>query len=197
MTKPLSLRDKKRQRTYMEIGRAALHLFQTNGYQQTTVEQIAAKAEYSMSTFFRYFASKEDVAFFGVSDLFLDFEDDINNLPEGVSPWNHVTRCLVDACKGLSELEPEIGVDPIVLWISEPTLERRFLWLSTEWEKQIADAYAQLHKLDSDESLKARLVGKMLIAAAHAAFQAHVKTGAPIDALINESIDLIGKGLAD
>ncbi len=44
-----------------EIQRQALRLFREQGYEATTVSQIAAAAEVSESSFFRYFANKEDV----------------------------------------------------------------------------------------------------------------------------------------
>jgi transcriptional regulator GlxA family with amidase domain len=52
------LRERKKTKTRAAIREHALRLFREQGYEATTVEQIAEAAEVSHSTFFRYFPTK-------------------------------------------------------------------------------------------------------------------------------------------
>ena len=69
---------------------AALDLFAENGYEETTVAQIADRAGLNRATFFRHFADKREVLFGGEDVLAGLFADGIRAAP----PEATLTECL-------------------------------------------------------------------------------------------------------
>jgi AcrR family transcriptional regulator len=65
----VGLRDRKRRHTRALLVDTAVELCDRQGFEHTTVEQIAAAAEVSPRTFSRYFATKEDVILALTADL--------------------------------------------------------------------------------------------------------------------------------
>jgi len=92
---PLGLRELKKRRTSDAIRHAATQLFLAKGYEATTVEQIAAAAETSVSTFFRYFPTKEAVLL-RTSDGADVVRRGLEQRPEDEAVWTTVSRALLE-----------------------------------------------------------------------------------------------------
>ena len=102
-TPGISLRERKKIKTRILVQKQAMRLFRKQGYEATSVEQIAAAAEISPSTFFRYFPSKEDLILYDPLDMTIIevFRDQPLNL--GIIPAIRAT--IHEAFKNLSDEE--------------------------------------------------------------------------------------------
>jgi AcrR family transcriptional regulator len=115
----LGLRERKKERTREMIRAHALHLFATQGYDETTVQQIIDEVEISESTFFRYFPTKADVV---LSD---DFDplivDSFQRQPRELSAVRALRYAFRDAFGRLSrdELDEQRSRMQIILAVPE------------------------------------------------------------------------------
>jgi AcrR family transcriptional regulator len=95
------LRERKKAKTRAAIQEHALRLFREQGYDETTVDQIAEAAEVSPSTFFRYFGSKEDVVIYDALDPILI--EAWRAQPAGLGPVQAMRQALAQVFGDLSE----------------------------------------------------------------------------------------------
>ena len=97
------LRERKKAKTRAAIREHALRLIQEQGYDATTVEQIAEAAEVSPSTFFRYFPTKEDVVL--QDDMDLLWIDAFRAQPPELSPIAAMRAALQEAFAAMSDAD--------------------------------------------------------------------------------------------
>src|ERR1700736_3782338 len=100
-----SLRERKKARTRASLREHALRLFREQGYQATTVEQIAAAAEVSPSTFFRYFPTKEDVVL--QDDMDTRLVEAFAKQPPDLAPIPAIRAALREAWRSFTPAEWE------------------------------------------------------------------------------------------
>ena len=130
------LRERKKARTRATIRQQALRLFAEQGFDQTTVDQIAAAAEVSPSTFFRYYPSKEAVVLVDAYQPIL--VDALKALPDGVPAATAVREAVRLAFSELSEADLEFMRQRVLLVSS--VLELRAAWLANATRTGIAMA---------------------------------------------------------
>ncbi|MFE2634266.1 TetR/AcrR family transcriptional regulator [Streptomyces scopuliridis] len=104
----LGLRERKKQQRYREISDAAIRLFLTKGFDGVSVAEVAAAAEISKPTLFRYFPTKEDLAL----HRFADHEDEaarvVAGRPDGVRPLDALRLHFL---AGLGRRDPVTGLN--------------------------------------------------------------------------------------
>jgi AcrR family transcriptional regulator len=88
---------------------AAVDLFTEQGYDATTVAQIAARAGVTKSTFFRYFPDKREVLMAGQETLSRLLAQGIAEAPRGASPLEAVAAGLERASNAMGPVNRELG----------------------------------------------------------------------------------------
>jgi AcrR family transcriptional regulator len=154
------LRERKKARTRAAIQQHALRLFRLQGYEQTTVEQIAEAAEVSPSTFFRYFPSKEEVVLYDAFDpvLFEAFRAQPANLP----PLQAVRAAFRSAFDALPAEEVARNRERADLTFRVPDLRMRMLDQMVGSIRGFAAVVAERYGKKADDPSVLALVGAVM-----------------------------------
>ncbi len=120
---PPGLRERKKIKLRRAIQAEALRLFETQGYEHTTVEQIAEAAETSTTTFYRYFPAKEDVVL--DNDASPRFEATVATRPAG-EPLIATIRAAMAAVVAAAEADRDLTLARMRLVATVPALEARY-----------------------------------------------------------------------
>jgi len=144
MTEPAGLRARKRERTRDAIADAAISLFLARGFDHVPVADIAARAEVSKPTLFRYFPAKEDLVLHRIADHNGEAARVVRARPPGVSPLAALHRHFLN---GLDRRDPVTGLNdhPEVLAFHEmvfttPSLAGRLNQYTLDDEEALAAA---------------------------------------------------------
>ncbi|GAA2521327.1 TetR family transcriptional regulator [Streptomyces longisporus] len=157
-----TLRERKKQRTRDALLRAAVELFTTRGYEQTTVDDIAEAVDVSQRTFFRYFAGKEEAALALQELAVARFVEALRERPADEAPMAALRQAVLEGWDRLHEVIE--AVVPVELYLrmyrvieSTPVLLAAHLRRNEETEDAIARVLAEREGLDVDADPRPRL----------------------------------------
>jgi AcrR family transcriptional regulator len=119
---PLGLRERKKIKLRRSVQREALRLFVEQGYEDTTVEQIADAADISTTTFYRYFPTKEDVV---LDDDYDPIFEHTMIADDDQEPLVATVRAAVAAVANAVELDRDAALARLKLLASVPALRAR------------------------------------------------------------------------
>jgi AcrR family transcriptional regulator len=118
---------------------AALELYGERGYDQTTVAEIAKRAGLTERTFFRHFADKREVLFYGAPILQERLVTGIDDAPAGLGPIDVVGTALITATALLGERR-ELARQRNAIVAATPELQERELIKLATLGAALADA---------------------------------------------------------
>jgi AcrR family transcriptional regulator len=188
------LRERKKRKTRWAIQEHAVRLFVQQGYDATTIEQIAEAAEISPSTFFRYFKTKEDVV---IQDRYDELmADEIRKAPADLAPLEVVRRAFTVSFATIGPDEIEQVLQRARLQFSVPALRMRSLDNMQESIRYLAVPLAERLGRAPDDFRCQAFIGACVGAMINA-LMAWVREGTdPMDVrpLIEEALSVIADG---
>lgn len=192
----LSRRERKREQTRLALIRSALTLFRKQGFEATTVEEIAEAADYHRATFFRVFGSKDDVALGDISERLEAARAALEENTHSEDPWK--TACEIVAREGTKFVagDPQLQASYVALWISDPGLQQRFTALMIEWERAVARFFATCWGVDPDHDIDCQVIGTAIIGVARSSMLVSQASEQSIPDLLAAGFDTLAKGIS-
>jgi mycofactocin system transcriptional regulator len=178
-----------------ELERVALDLFTSRGFDETTVDDVAAAAGIGRRTFFRYYASKND-------PVWGDFDAELEKLrrwfdacPSDV-PLMDAVRAGVVAFNRLPKAEEPWHRRRMALILNTPALQAHSTHMYARWRAVIADFVAK-RTGTAPEDMVPQLIAYAALAAAVAAYEQWLRDeAAELEPLLDRAMTELQRGFA-
>jgi AcrR family transcriptional regulator len=183
----MGLRERKKHQTRLALIDSAFELFLCQGYEATTVDQIAAAVDVSPRTFFRYFGSKEDLAL----DFTVEYEELITTAlaarPQDEPPFTalaHAFREFIHAMETNAAEDTERFLRHRRVIDANPTLLTTSFARMAEIEKKLVVEVARRQGTDPATDPRPRLLVAFITSAIRVGFECSVDGAAYLGSLI-------------
>lgn len=190
-----SWREQKRARLRLDLMRAAVDLMKEQGFDGTTVEQIAARAGTSPATFFRYFRTKEDVLFGDTPDRLEALRQTLAAADPTRSPVLVIEQAMAEQLMSFANFDDEtIERECLEIWATEQAPRRRYMEIVVEWEAVLAEFLAARWSIPVTDS-RCRLTAMVVITVIRDALEAGAEGKEAARAAIERGYATVNAGL--
>jgi TetR/AcrR family transcriptional regulator, regulator of mycofactocin system len=173
----------------------ALRLFSEDGFEETTVERIAAAAGVSRRTFFRYFDSKVDVLWHAFDGEVRALRIAFAAVPATVPLMEAIRQVVVGANRYRAEDVPELRTRMNLIG-SVPALQASAAHHYDAWERAVSD-FAAGRLGQSSGSLIPLAIGRATLAVCRAAYDNWVeRADADLTVYLSEALRALADGFA-
>lgn len=180
--------------TRSHLAELALALFVDQGFESTTVDDIAVVAGIGRRTFFRYFASKNDVVWGDFDAGLVALREGLAAAPAGVATFD----ALVDAVLQFNRLDAEVETvhrRRMDLILHVPALQAHSTLRYAAWRAVIADFVADRRQEPAAAAVP-QLCAHTVLAATVAGYEQWLATpGIDLSSLLEQSLRRLGAGL--
>lgn len=188
-------RERRKAKVRLDIARAAMRLFQEKGYEATTAADIARAADFSERSFYRYFATKEDVVFFDIEGLL----EEVRAAIDGVPPeqlWCAIRDNVIGSVARFQASDQEFAGEVLRTWMTDPALAGPFQRFCQRWQVMFAQRWCIANGgTDPDADVDAQLVAHYVVGTCQACFRVHALTGRELRPLLEHGFAALGNGL--
>ena len=194
----VGLRERKKLQTREALEGAALDLFDRQGFERTTIEEIAYACDVSPRTFFRYFANKEAVLFLDADEKRAELVARLMARPAGEPPLQSIRAGVTDTVAAL-ELDRERVRTRSRIMAASPTLQNHRIQIEQSWDDALLDALLARRKRSAGgpTRFELRLVASTATAALRAALATWLDEGGSLVKRVDAAFAAISRGLGD
>ena len=164
------LRERKKRRTRDALITAAWDLFHSRGYERTTVREITDAVEVSERTFFRYFASKEDLVLAPLTAASDAFTEQLRLRPASERPVDALRNALHAAAGLLKPGLPDTQTDwethrqAVKLIEATPQLMSAHLLIAQRLTDSLVEIVAEREHVDPSTDRRPRIIAAVFCA---------------------------------
>jgi AcrR family transcriptional regulator len=187
------LRERKKAQTRRALQDTAVVLFAEQGFDHTTVEEIADACDVSPRTFFRYFASKEDVLFATADERLQSLLDALAARPPDEPPLRSMREAALQLVPDYTDDREQLVTRKRIVAETE-SLRSRGLERQLGWDDAVTDALRR-RLSPGEESLELRLVASVASATLRAALHTWLEVGGDLRGTIDAAFDRVSAGL--